>query len=594
MCKGPTGKGGRRDFRNAHLRILGLFVLGVSLCLVSPGATAQTEAAAPGKGLLYWADASGVQRANVDGSNVVSLVRTGSQAWGIDLDLVNGHIYLTDVAGVLRAGLDGGKATRLVASTVSGIGNVDVDPARGRFYWSDRLAINSRNLDGSFPKEGAILKIPSVFSFTLDPTKNHIYWTQAGTGLTRTDLLGLNPVNLFSGPHFTFDVVLDKANGRVYWGNQDADTIQSANLDGSDVVTVVTKAGVPRGIALDVPNNHIYWVAGRVGAIRRANLDGTNVVDLVTHLNTPGFLVIDPPSAVNQPPVADAGADQSVHPGDTAFLSGLNSSDDNTDSKNLLYHWFIGSAPHGSAAVLVGSETPVPQLQTDLPGTYAVHMVVKDEGNLKSEPDEVLVSTDNLAPTALAVADNVLVPIGTLVSLDGTGSTDPEGDALTYFWTFGKPVGSAAALDDIGSPTPTFTPDLAGTYKAALTVSDLLGDGPPSTVEVMAVTAEELATLNIVSASTTVSELSADAVTTGGNQNAFQNFLQQAATAIAAGDTDAAIKKLETAISRTDGCVLRGAPDGNGPGRDWVTNCAAQLELYALLTEALNAITPTP
>jgi hypothetical protein len=34
------------------------------------------------------------------------------------------------------------------------------------------------------------------------------------------------------------------------------------------------------------------------------------------------------------------------------------------------------------------------------------------------------------------------------------------------------------------------------------------------------------------------------------------------------------------AISRMDGCA-RAVPDGPGPGRDWVTDCAAQLALYA-------------
>ena len=43
---------------------------------------------------------------------------------------------------------------------------------------------------------------------------------------------------------------------------------------------------------------------------------------------------------------------------------------------------------------------------------------------------------------------------------------------------------------------------------------------------------------------------------------------------------------------RTDGCVLRGDPDGNGPGRDWITDCTAQTEAYNLLTDALDALTP--
>ena len=44
-------------------------------------------------------------------------------------------------------------------------------------------------------------------------------------------------------------------------------------------------------------------------------------------------------------------------------------------------------------------------------------------------------------------------------------------------------------------------------------------------------------------------------------------------------------------ISRTDGCALRGTPDLSGLGRDWVTDCAAQLQLYNELQASMNAIT---
>ena len=52
----------------------------------------------------------------------------------------------------------------------------------------------------------------------------------------------------------------------------------------------------------------------------------------------------------------------------------------------------------------------------------------------------------------------------------------------------------------------------------------------------------------------------------------------------------AARQQLETALSRTDGCALQGAPEGNGPGRDWITTCAAQQPVYVALHAALAAI----
>ena len=108
----------------------------------------------------------------------------------------------------------------------------------------------------------------------------------------------------------------------------------------------------------------------------------------------------------------------------------------------------------------------------------------------------------------------------------------------------------------------------------------------------MSTLAEEFAEIQIVELDEVVSELDAAAgeVTTVGNQQAFSSFISEAIVAIQEDDIETAIDKLEKALARTDGCVLRGAPDGNGPGRDWITDCTAQAEAYDLLQAALDAL----
>ncbi|CAK7074969.1 MAG: hypothetical protein KER_03383 [Kerstersia gyiorum] len=75
-------------------------------------------------------------------------------------------------------------------------------------------------------------------------------------------------------------------------------------------------------------------------------------------------------------------------------------------------------------------------------------------------------------PTAVATATPATAPIGTLVTLDGSGSTGPSGATLNYQWHLStQPEGSTAVLSNATNAKPTFTPDIAGNYIADLTVS---------------------------------------------------------------------------------------------------------------------------
>jgi uncharacterized repeat protein (TIGR03803 family) len=87
-----------------------------------------------------------------------------------------------------------------------------------------------------------------------------------------------------------------------------------------------------------------------------------------------------------------------------------------------------------------------------------------------------LLAAPNQAPTAVATADFTLVTIGEQVTFDGSASTDPDGDELTYAWTLTKvPRRSQAALTNPNTAYPTLQPDQPGTYKVTLTVTDCLG-----------------------------------------------------------------------------------------------------------------------
>jgi hypothetical protein len=92
----------------------------------------------------------------------------------------------------------------------------------------------------------------------------------------------------------------------------------------------------------------------------------------------------------------------------------------------------------------------------------------------------------NVAPVANAGASQSVL-IGT-VALDGTASSDANGDVLLFRWTLTSPPGSTASLSFNNLQKPTFTADVPGIYEASLVVNDGRLDSNVSTVAVTATT----------------------------------------------------------------------------------------------------------
>lgn len=194
-----------------------------------------------------------------------------------------------------------------------------------------------------------------------------------------------------------------------------------------------------------------------------------------------------PSAPTNAMPLASAGSAQSVFVGKTVTLDGSRSTD--ADADPLTYAWQLVSRPAGSTAALIDAAGVKPTFTADMAGDYVFRLVVND-GKATSEPAMVTVfaAIENLAPVADAgTAQNVFT--GSVVSLDGTASTDANGDPLTYAWVLTTPPGSTAALDSDVSAAPHFTPDIAGTYVATLMVSDGRLQSSAATVTITATVA---------------------------------------------------------------------------------------------------------
>jgi|1186.fasta_scaffold133048_2 DNA-binding beta-propeller fold protein YncE len=140
----------------------------------------------------------------------------------------------------------------------------------------------------------------------VDVAAGHIYWTNMGNpkandgSLERADLDGRNRRSIIpQGGTFTpKQVQLEKKSRELYWCDREGMRVMRANLDGSDIETLVdTSQGDPRpgpdaskwcvGVAVDADGGKVYWTqkgpdnAGK-GRICRAGItlpDGETAVD---------------------------------------------------------------------------------------------------------------------------------------------------------------------------------------------------------------------------------------------------------------------------------------------------------------------------
>lgn len=212
------------------------------------------------------------------------------------------------------------------------------------------------------------------------------------------------------------------------------------------------------------------------------DVSGQYVINLVVHDGTLASavdIVVVVAERPNAAPTANAGPDQTIQKGNAVTLNGTASFDPDNDP--ITYAWNFVSIPTGSSAALSGSTTAQPTFTADKSGDYVARLIVND-GLLNSAPDAVVIISVNEAPVASAGPDQA-ARVEEVVTLDARGSTDPDGDTLSFAWTVtSAPAGSSAVLASPATSAPTFTPDLPGTYVVSLVVSDGDVDSLPDDV----------------------------------------------------------------------------------------------------------------
>ena len=130
-----------------------------------------------------------------------------------------------------------------------------------------------------------------------------------------------------------------------------------------------------------------------------------------------------------------------------------------------------------------GAKTSILTISSDDPDSPIVSTTLTGSGvSASATPSPT--PTSNQAPTADAGSDQ-MVSDNKLVILDGTGSSDPDGDPLTYIWS--QIAGPNVTLNGANTARPDFTaPDVTSdtTLSFQLIVSDGSLNSSPSTVNV--------------------------------------------------------------------------------------------------------------
>ncbi|PVY77568.1 REJ domain-containing protein, partial [Tamilnaduibacter salinus] len=185
------------------------------------------------------------------------------------------------------------------------------------------------------------------------------------------------------------------------------------------------------------------------------------------------------PEAVDEPPVADAGPDQpsageEILPGDTVTLNGSNSSDVPDDLADLTFAW---TEVTSTGVTLSDSSDMMPTFTApDLGasgGTLEFQLTVEDTAG-QSDTDSVLINVSAFDPPVADAGPDQEVDAGASVSLDGSNSTDSDGDITGYGWT--QTDGEAVSLAGADTPAPSFTaPDVSTMLEFELEVTDSQG-----------------------------------------------------------------------------------------------------------------------
>jgi hypothetical protein len=188
------------------------------------------------------------------------------------------------------------------------------------------------------------------------------------------------------------------------------------------------------------------------------------------------YITVNPAAAApNQPPVANAGSNESITlPTNSVTLNGSSSYDPDGTISN--YSWRKVSGPAGSS--LANANSASASVSGLVQGQYVFALTVTDnDGAAATDQVTITVSAApvaNKAPVANAGGDISIILPANSAQLNGTGSSDPDGTISSFSWTnISGP--STPVITNANTATPTVSDLVVGQYVFQLTVTDNSG-----------------------------------------------------------------------------------------------------------------------
>jgi hypothetical protein len=254
-------------------------------------------------------------------------------------------------------------------------------------------------------------------------------------------------------------------------------TAQSTGNGGTLVTLDGSKSSDPDGDVLSfVWKDELGNVVGTTAVVQVTVQVGVHTFTLT--VSDPGGLsstasTVVTVQAVNHPPVAVASTNQTLQYAGQSMrvtLDGSKSSDPDGDVLSFVWKDELGNVVGTTAVVQVTVQV----------GVHTFTLTVTDPGGLSSTAKTVItVQAVNHPPVAVASADQTLecTRQGMRVMLDGSKSSDPDGDALSFVWKdeAGNVVGTTAVVQ--------VTPAM-GTHTFTLAVTDAGGLSSTATTHV--------------------------------------------------------------------------------------------------------------